>query len=414
MFNASNQSSGKQITALLQFFSKIEDIDEKQIVKMFKPVMIKHVSLGVKDADYPAVGECLVDAIRKVIPGILEEQIVAIKGAYNYLSDAFIKEETEIYKKIEDESLGGWKGEREFIIAKIVNESKDGKIKSFYLQPKDGKKILAFEAGDYVTISVNDRLRHYSLSNYISSNREADFPGYRITVKEKEGGYVSRYLHELEEKNIVRIRPPVGIFHLKDEHIKMKLPIVLLSSGNGLTPVLSMLHKLIEEEYKGEVYYIHCTQNRMTHAMEKEVENIVNENVRVVNFYSQESKESEKQKVSGKVKHIMQRIDQESLQKILEAEKMDDCRFYCCGSEQWFIGQESDGKKEFGVKDLLINMRVGEDQIFTESFGPSFAVATTVSREDLPKRNIEMAEGIKPETALSNTEVSAQVKRQKR
>ncbi|WP_253302392.1 FAD-binding oxidoreductase [Wolbachia endosymbiont of Psylliodes chrysocephala] len=377
IFNASNQLSGRQATALskalLQFFSNIE-IDKKQTIKMFEPVMIKHVSLGVKGTYYQAVGKCLVDAIREVVPETSEEQIVAIEEAYSYLSKVFIEEEAKIYKKIEDEELGGWKGEREFTITKIVNESKDGKIKSFGLRPKDGKKILAFEAGDHISISVASQLRQYSLSNY---TKGAGLLEYRITVKKEKGGNVSTCLHELKEGDIVKIRPPVGIFHLKEEHIKRKLPIVLLSSGNGLTPVLSMLHKLVKEEYKGKVYYIHCTQNRMTHAMEEEVEKIANKNIKVVNFYSQESEEFEEQKVSSKAKHIMQRINQESLRKVLEVEKIGDYRFYCCGSERWFIGQE----KESGVKTLLVNIGVKEDQIFTESFGPSFAIATAVSGE---------------------------------
>lgn len=105
IFNTSNQSSGKQINALsmalLQFFSKIESIDEKQIIEIFKPVMIKHVSLGVKEDDYQKVGECLVDAIEKtVIPKISEGQISAIEKAYSYLSDVFIEEEAKIYETI--------------------------------------------------------------------------------------------------------------------------------------------------------------------------------------------------------------------------------------------------------------------------------------------------------------------------
>lgn len=157
------------------------------------------------------------------------------------------------------------------------------------------------------------------------------------------------------------------------DHIEGKLPIILLSSGNGLTPVLSMLHKLNQEKYQGKVYYIHCTRNRETHAMEKQVKDMANENIKIFNFYSQEKE------ASGE--YIMQRINKGSLQEILKDEKIDDCRFYCCSSERWFIG-EGNG----GVKDLLTDMEVRKDQIFTENFGPSFAIAT---REGFPSLNAE-------------------------
>src|SRR5690606_14959212 len=113
----------------------------------------------------------------------------------------------------------------------------------------DGQPIASFQPGQYITVKLNiegeqyTHLRQYSLS---------DAPGkeyYRISVKREEGndekpdGIVSNYLHQqVNEGDLLPISAPAGDFVLNMER---KLPVVLISGGVGLTPLISMLNTLV-------------------------------------------------------------------------------------------------------------------------------------------------------------------------
>ncbi len=44
-------------------------------------------------------------------------------------------------------------------------------------------------------------------------------------------------------------------------------PIVMLSAGVGLTPMVAMLEEFVREKRHGRVQFVHCTQNGGTHAL---------------------------------------------------------------------------------------------------------------------------------------------------
>ena len=56
---------------------------------------------------------------------------------------------------------------------------------------------------------------------------------------------------EINEGDILNVSPPCGDFVLKYDPSK---PIVLLSGGVGLTPIVSMLEYLLEHKYKGNTF----------------------------------------------------------------------------------------------------------------------------------------------------------------
>ncbi|CAE6843305.1 Flavohemoprotein [Paraburkholderia nemoris] len=89
------------------------------------------------------------------------------------------------------------------------------------------------------------QIRQYSLSDMPNGRT------YRISVKREEGdasrppGYVSSLLHDhMNVGDEVKLAAPYGSFHID---VNAKTPIVLISGGVGLTPMVSMLKRAIQD-----------------------------------------------------------------------------------------------------------------------------------------------------------------------
>lgn len=132
-------------------------------------------------------------------------------------------------------------------IAEIVQETHDAK--SFVLVPDEeaGTRELApFKAGSYInvrtTLAGSVARRTYSLS---SSPKEALEGKYRITVKLKEGGFLSAWLHnEAKAGDKLTATEPGG--HVTHSGIRDCKKVVALAGGSGITPFMSMA-KAIDE-----------------------------------------------------------------------------------------------------------------------------------------------------------------------
>ena len=132
-------------------------------------------------------------------------------------------------------------------IAEIVQETHDAK--SFVLVPDEeaGTRELApFKAGSYInvrtTLAGSVARRTYSLS---SSPKEALEGKYRITVKLKEGGFLSAWLHnEAKVGDKLTATEPGG--HVTHSGIRDCKKVVALAGGSGITPFMSMA-KAIDE-----------------------------------------------------------------------------------------------------------------------------------------------------------------------
>lgn len=136
-------------------------------------------------------------------------------------------------------------------VAEIVQETHDAK--SFVLVPDEeaGTRELApFKAGSYInvrtTLAGSVARRTYSLS---SSPKEALEGKYRITVKLKEGGFLSAWLHnEAKVGDKLTATEPGG--HVTHSGIRDCKKVVALAGGSGITPFMSMA-KAIDEGTEG-------------------------------------------------------------------------------------------------------------------------------------------------------------------
>ncbi|MEU6655288.1 MOSC and FAD-binding oxidoreductase domain-containing protein [Streptomyces sp. NPDC046900] len=162
-----------------------------------------------------------------------------------------------------------WSGFRTMRIARIVRETPT--VSSIYLDTPDATPLPEARPGQYLSIRLNvgeaaPAVRSYSLSSAPTTGT------YRISVKHEPHGRVSGYLHtSLHPGDLVDIASPRGAFVLKEG----ANPVVLISAGIGVTPVLAMLHQLAATHDPRPVWWIHTAHDRAHHAFAEEAHTLL-------------------------------------------------------------------------------------------------------------------------------------------
>jgi len=164
----------------------------------------------------------------------------------------------------EPPSGGGWKGQREFRVARKVRES--GTVFSFYLEPCDGEPVAEHKPGQFLTFRVSvdpdqkPLVRCYSISRAgIPDNQ------YRISIRHLRGragaedlskGVISRHFHDrIEEGSILDVRQPAGKFVLDEGRGR---PAVFLAGGIGVTPLLAMAEAEIRRRPDQDIRFFYA------------------------------------------------------------------------------------------------------------------------------------------------------------
>jgi len=278
-FNPAHQQAGTQQKALAAaILAYAEHIDDPgALADAIDLIAHKHVSLGIQPEHYPIVGKHLLGSIKELLGDAATDEVIEAWGeAYNLLAEVCIQREAELYRA--HEATHGWTGFRTFRIDRIVEQSDI--IRSFYLKPVDGQPLAPFAPGQYLTVRFatpdgNTTMRNYSLS-------AAPHPDYyRISVKREPAphedapdGFVSHVLHhDMSEGDEVEVGPPSGNFTL-DRDQTTDRPLVLLSGGVGITPVLAMLHVAVAQQPGRPIVFIHAALNSATHAHREEVDEL--------------------------------------------------------------------------------------------------------------------------------------------
>ena len=236
-------------------------------------------------------------------------------------------------------------------VSKIVDEA-DG-IKSFYLTPADGDDPLpAFKAGQFVTVrrwpaKEGAWVRCWSISNF-------DRMHYRTTIKRKPGGIASNVMHdEIKPGDRLEIMPPAGGFQL--HRPADDSPVVLISAGVGITPMVSMLHAHAASSQPAPLHFIHTFANSDSQAFLQEVEAVIGRFGQFKSHYIDTAHNPRLNLLSlGKLLAGLSQwqIDSESFKHSLCG------RFYLCGPES-FIED---------VSRMLISMGADKRHIFKETF----------------------------------------------
>ncbi len=152
-----------------------------------------------------------------------------------------------------------WPAFRQLRVTKVVPESDN--VFSIYLAAPDGTALPTARPGQYLTLRVSGAadpppVRSYSLSWTAGAGT------YRISVKRESHGTVSSYLNRsLQPGAVLDVAAPRGDFILADG----TGPVLLMSAGIGVTPVLSMLYQLAKQKSEREVWWLYGARGPREH-----------------------------------------------------------------------------------------------------------------------------------------------------
>ena len=361
LFNMGNQKNDRQQTALaLAVLAYAENIANPAVLMpVIDRIGHKHTSLDIRPEHYSIVGKHLLASIQEVLGDAATPAIIdAWTVAYNQLAQIMMGHEAGIYAQ-QTERTHGWTGWRPFLVKKKVAESAE--ITSFYLYPADGGKVAPHLPGQFISLRVFlpqlklKQARQYS----ISSAPDNDY--YRISVKKEKGaalhtdGLISNHLHEfVNEFDQVDLTAPAGNFTLTNN---LNAPVVLISGGVGLTPLMSMLHSLIDQNHAHSITWLHGCRNESVHAFKDQLTTIVTENPQVKQhvFYNQLT---EHEKKAGILEGHL------DINKVPELDLVPDAHYFICGPTAFIQKQYND----------LVEAGVNKQRIYFEEFGPQTLV----------------------------------------
>jgi nitric oxide dioxygenase len=361
IFNMAHQEQGQQQEALARaVYAYAEHIEDPQsLMAVLKNVANKHASLDVRSDQYPIVGEHLLGAIKDVLGAAATDAIIsAWTEAYANLADLLKGMEAEL-REHSAGRVGGWNGWRAFIVREKQPESSI--ITSFVFEPADGRPVAAFEPGQYTSVAVKvpalglQQIRQYSLSDRPNGR------SYRISVKREDGGgahppgYVSCLLHDhVDVGDEVMLAAPYGNFHIDGS---AKTPIVLISGGVGLTPMISMLEKAIQDPER-RVVFIHGARNSKVQAMRQLLRETAMEhdNFNSIVFYDAPLP----QDVLGRDYDHRGFVD---LDMIKASILVPDADYYICGPLP-FMRMHHDTLKNMGIRVARIHYEVFGPDLF--------------------------------------------------
>ncbi|WP_142846788.1 NO-inducible flavohemoprotein [Telmatospirillum sp. J64-1] len=359
IFNQAHQVVGDQPRALADaVHAYAANIDQPHVLSAaIRRITHKHASLNIQPAQYDIVGENLLAAIREVLgDAVTDEVIAAWTAAYDQLAAILMAAESELHRKAA-EGLGGRQDWRSFTIRRIRPESCE--ITSFYLVPADGGPVPAFKPGQYVSVRVFVpslgliQPRQYSLSDAPNGRY------LRISVK-REGrrgshipvGMVSTLLHDdFDEGDEIELSPPFGDFTLHEDR---DTPVILISGGVGITPMISMLNALTGSGSRREVVFVHGARDSSVQAMRQRVRQAARDHANVTALlFLEKIAEGDR---AGEEYDVIGQVDLEAVKDHVLRPQAD---YYLCGPLPFLRLQ----------RDQLLAMGVGADRIHYEVFG---------------------------------------------
>lgn len=138
--------------------------------------------------------------------------------------------------------------------------------------PEHLKETFAYTQGQYLTLRFHikgqDVRRAYSMC---TSPLE---PDPSVTVKRVRGGLVSNFINDhVEEGYMVEVMPPQGRFFtpLKPEQRK---DYYLIGAGSGITPLMSILKTILEEEPQSTVNLLYGNRNEDSILFKEELDRL--------------------------------------------------------------------------------------------------------------------------------------------
>lgn len=146
----------------------------------------------------------------------------------------------------------------EFVVTNIVQETPNAR--SYYLLPSNNEP-LKYEAGQFLTLEINLNDNVVRRSYSMSSTPGID-PFISITIQQIANGEISRHLfNHLHKDSVIRTLEPAGRFTLQTSD-KLQRTIFFIAAGSGITPVFSLLKKVLHTEPLSKIVLLYQNKNQ--------------------------------------------------------------------------------------------------------------------------------------------------------
>jgi nitric oxide dioxygenase len=273
VFNQGNQATGEQSRALaasvVAYAVQLIDPAAPSFHHVLERIAYKHVSLGIRPAQYTIVGHHLLSAVAEVLGDAVTPAIAdAWTEVYWLFAVQLLAEEARLYQRA---GVDPATPVRPYRVVRRIEETRDDI--SLILEPADGGELPEISPGQYVSVFVDlpngqRQPRQYTVSSTGLGNR------LQITVRRVRGadgapdGQVSTHLHDRTRiGDVLEISAPAGDFVVQDSHA----PLLLASAGAGITTVLPVLEHIARTQPDRAVIVAHADRTAKDHALRETV-----------------------------------------------------------------------------------------------------------------------------------------------
>lgn len=266
LFNRGNQAQGAQQRALAAsiatFATHLVKPDLPHPAELLSRIGHKHASLGITADQYPIVHEHLFAAIVEVLGAdtVTAEVAEAWDRVYWIMANTLIDMERALY---EEAGVAAGDVYRRAQVTGRVDDPSGAILVTV------GGLGAAFEPGQYVSVGVTlpdgaRQLRQYSLVNAPG--------GSELTFAVKPAGEVSGWIRDnLRVGDLIDITVPFGDLPAPQPGV----PLVLISAGIGITPMLGILEAVLDRAPGTAVQVLHADRSEQTHPLRERQRELV-------------------------------------------------------------------------------------------------------------------------------------------
>jgi ring-1,2-phenylacetyl-CoA epoxidase subunit PaaE len=229
-----------------------------------------------------------------------------------------------------------------------VEPETDEAIKVSFKVPDELADVFEFRQGQYLTlgseIDGENVRRSYSICSGV--NDEA----MQVAIKRVEGGVFSNYANDtLKSGDTIQVMPPQGSFYTELDAAAAR-NYLFLAAGSGITPVVSNIKTILEEEPNSCVTLLYSNQRTNTIMFRETLSFLKNKYMTRLHWVNIMSKEDQGSDVlNGRLNN---RKGGELNQQLIDLSSFDEC--FICGPES-MISEVSRGFRSVGVAEENIH-----------------------------------------------------------
>jgi ferredoxin-NADP reductase/MOSC domain-containing protein YiiM/ferredoxin len=164
-----------------------------------------------------------------------------------------------------------WRGFRPVVVVTSREESAD--VRSFEFAAEDGSPLPSALAGQHIMVRMRPSPDAPAVTRSFSLCGPLGNPNYWIAVK-NEHGLASGFLHQsVRAGSRLEVSAPRGSFTLAAG----VTPVVLISAGIGVTPMLAMLRGAVATNAAASrpVWWLHSARDRAHHSFAREADELL-------------------------------------------------------------------------------------------------------------------------------------------